>query len=90
MSNGERTEFRIQTIISGLQLVALMIGIATVFTSIGKRDQQVSDTVENLDELQSIVHELVKTQVAGVTKDGEHDRILAELRTRIYQLEQRQ
>lgn len=88
MSNGERTEFRVQTIINGLQLIVLLIGVATVFTSIGKRDQQISDTVSNLTELQDIVQELVKAQVAGVTKDGEHDRVLLELRQRIYRLEE--
>lgn len=88
MSNSERSEFRVQTIINGLQLIVLLIGVATVFTSIGKRDQQITDTVSNLDELQSIVQELVKAQVSSVTKDGEHDRVLGELRQRIYRLEE--
>ena len=89
MNDKEKKEFRLQTIIHSLQLVVLMVGVATIFTNIGKRDQQISDTVESLDELQGIVHDLVKAQVAGATKDSEHDRVLGELRNRIYQLEQR-
>lgn len=88
MSSSTRHEFRLQTILNGLQLIVLLIGVATVFTSIGKRDQQITNTVTNLTELQKIVQELVKAQVAVVTKDGEHDRVLTDLRQRIYRLEE--
>lgn len=87
MNDKEQKEFRLQTIIHSLQLVVLLVGVATIFTNIGKRDQQISDTVENLGELQSIVHDLVKSQVAGATKDGEHDRVLQDLNQRVYRLE---
>ncbi len=87
MNDKEQKEFRLQTIIHSLQLVVLLVGVATIFTNIGKRDQQISDTVESLGELQSIVHDLVKSQVAGATKDGEHDRVLQDLNQRVYRLE---
>jgi len=87
MNDKEQKEFRLQTIIHSLQLVVLLVGVATIFTNIGKRDQQITDTVENLGELQSIVHDLVKSQVAGATKDGEHDRVLQDLNQRVYRLE---
>jgi hypothetical protein len=87
MNDKEHKEFRLQTIIHSLQLIVLLVGVATIFTTIGKRDQQISDTAESLGELQSIVHELVKSQVAGATKDAEHDRILENLNQRIYRLE---
>lgn len=87
MNDKEQKEFRLQTIIHSLQLVVLLVGVATIFTNIGKRDQQISDTVVSLGELQSIVHDLVKSQVAGATKDGEHDRVLQDLNQRVYRLE---
>tara|TARA_Y100001937_G_C6885724_1_gene226741 strand:+ start:114 stop:383 length:270 start_codon:yes stop_codon:yes gene_type:complete len=84
------TEFHIQTLLHGLQVVILLLGVAAVFTTIGKKDQIITSTAQNMAELESIVHDLVKTQVAGVTKDVEHDRVLIELKGRIYRLEQGQ
>tara|TARA_R100000005_G_C4924925_1_gene156507 strand:+ start:527 stop:799 length:273 start_codon:yes stop_codon:yes gene_type:complete len=89
MSKLDGKDGRLQTIIGTMQLVVLILGVAAIFMGIGQRDQTVTTTVENLDELQGIVHDLVKAQVAGATKDSEHDRVLGELRNRIYQLEQR-
>jgi hypothetical protein len=79
---------QIQTIIGFLQLVTLLIGVASVFSTLGKRDQVITHTSENLSEMSGIVQELVKAQVQGATKDNEHDRVLDDLRFRIYNLEQ--
>jgi hypothetical protein len=87
MNNPER-QFHIQTVVSSLQLLVLVIGVATVFTSIGKRDQVITHTSDNLSEIKGIVQELVKSQVEGATKDNEHDRVLEDLRIRVYRLEQ--
>ena len=88
MTKAVRAEFHIQTLLHGLQVVILLLGVAAVFTTIGKKDQVITTTTTNLAELESIVHDLVKSQVAGATKDGEHDRVLVELKSRIYRLEQ--
>lgn len=76
-----------QTLIQGLQLVILVIGVAAVFTTIGKKEQIITQTSINLLELESIVQDLVKAQVYSVTKDNEHERTLIELKDRIYRLE---
>ena len=80
----------VQTVISFLQLVTLLIGIAIVFAAVGKKDQVITHTSENLSEIRGIVQDLVKAQVQGATKDNEHDRVLDDLRRRIYNLEQQQ
>jgi hypothetical protein len=87
MTNSERTEFHIQTVLHGLQALMLIIGVATVFMAIGRKDQQIESTESNLNQLQTIVQDLVKAQVEGMTKDSEHDRVLVELKQRIYRLE---
>lgn len=66
----------------------LIIGVATVFMTIGRKDHQLETTESNLSQLQTIVQDLVKAQVEGVTKDSEHERVLEELKQRIYRLEQ--
>tara|TARA_R110000824_G_scaffold118964_1_gene272726 strand:- start:908 stop:1177 length:270 start_codon:yes stop_codon:yes gene_type:complete len=88
MGTLEKGQIKIQTIINGLQLLVLIIGVAAIFMSIGRRDQQLDTAVVDLKELSSIIHDLVKAQVVSVTKDGEHDRILSDLSIRIYALEQ--
>ena len=90
MSMATKTEFHVQTILHSLQLVMLIVGVATVFMAIGRKDQQIEMTESNLNQLQTIVQDLVKAQVEGVTKDSEHDRVLSELKQRIYRLEQSQ
>jgi hypothetical protein len=87
MTNSERTEFHIQTVLHGLQALMLVVGVATVFMAVGRKDQQIESTESNLNQLQTIVQDLVKAQVEGVTKDSEHDRVLVELKQRIYRLE---
>jgi hypothetical protein len=87
MTNSERAEFHIQTVLHGLQALMLIVGVATVFMAVGRKDQQIESTESNLNQLQTIVQDLVKAQVEGVTKDSEHDRVLVELKQRIYRLE---
>jgi len=87
MTNSERTEFHIQTVLHGLQALMLIVGVATVFMAVGRKDQQIESTESNLNQLQTIVQDLVKAQVEGMTKDSEHDRVLVELKQRIYRLE---
>jgi hypothetical protein len=87
MTNSERTEFHVQTVLHGLQALMLIIGVATVFMAIGRKDHQIESTESNLNQLGTIVQDLVKAQVEGMTKDSEHDRVLVELKQRIYRLE---
>ena len=88
MTDPDRKEFHVQTVLNFLQLVVLIFGVASIFMSIGRKDQVVANNAENLTKIENIVHELVKSQVSGATKDGEHDRVLVDLRSRIYALEQ--
>lgn len=81
-------QIQFQSLIGCLQLVTLLIGVASVFSALGQRDQVITHTSENLSEMSGIVQELVKSQVQGATKDNEHDRVLDDLRIRIYNLEQ--
>jgi len=80
-------DLNMQTLIQGLQLVILVIGVAAVFTTVGKKEQIITQTSINLIELESIVQDLVKAQVYSATKASEHERTLVELKERIYRLE---
>lgn len=81
------SQIKLQTVIGAVQLLVLVLGVAAVFMTIGEKGQILNSNREGLQELQSIVQELVKSQVAGAGKDSEHDRILDDLRSRINRLE---
>jgi chaperonin cofactor prefoldin len=87
VSADESKQLKTQTIINFLQLVVLIVTVAAVFMSLGRRDEQLNSATRNLNELEKIVLDLVKSQVAGVTKDSEHDRVLSDLKVRINRLE---
>ena len=87
MTTPEIAQLKTQTIINLLQLIVLVITVATVFMSLGRRDEQLKSATRNLGELENIAQDLVKSQVAGVTKDAEHDRVLDDLKDRVYRLE---
>ena len=88
-TSNQESHIRLQTIISSVQLLVLVIGVASVFMAIGQKDGQLKNNSQDLVELQDIVHELVKSQVAGATKDSEHDRVLVDLQGRVNRLETR-
>jgi len=87
MSEGSETQIKFQTIIGAVQLIVLVLGVAAIFTTIGQKGQILSSNREGLHELQDIVQDLVKAQVAGAAKDSEHDRVLDDLKSRINRLE---
>ena len=78
---------RFQTLIQALTLFTLLVGTASVFVMIGRRDATIQHSQERVNELWDITQELVKSQVLSVANDGDHERQLDELKARVYKLE---
>ena len=78
---------RFQTLIQALTLFTLLVGTASVFVMIGRRDATIEHSQERVNELWDITQELVKSQVLSVANDGDHERQLDELKARVYKLE---
>ena len=78
---------RFQTLIQALTFLTLLIGTASVFVMIGRRDATIEQSQTRVNELWDITQELVKSQVLGVANDGDHERQLNELKVRITRLE---
>ena len=76
-----------QSVVSTLQLAVLVVGVGSVFMSLGRKDEQINTTINNLNQMEGIVQDLLKSQVEGASKDSEHDRILEDLKERIGHLE---
>jgi hypothetical protein len=78
---------RFQTLIQALTLFTLLVGTASVFVMIGRRDATIEHSQQRVNELWDITQELVKSQVLSVANDGDHERQLDELKARVYKLE---
>ena len=76
-----------QLIASWAQFVAMAVGIATILMHMGRKEQQLTTTVEQVKELGSIVTELAKAQVSFSLTDKITDERLKELSGRLDRLE---
>lgn len=76
-----------QLIASWAQFVAMCIGIGTILVYMGKKDQQLATTTEQVKELSSIVSDLAKANIGLTMKDQQTDDRLRELAARLDRLE---
>lgn len=77
-------------IISSLQLVALIGGIAAGFVYMGRRDAMIDYSMRDLETLKSIVQDLTKAQVVSVSNDSFYSTTLVEIKSRLTKLEDKQ
>lgn len=83
----EQTKQSSQLVATWASFAALCIGTGAVLMSLGKKDQQLATTTEQVKELSSIVSELAKAQVGLAMKDAHVDDRLRELASRLDRLE---
>ncbi len=78
-----------QLIASWAQFVAMCIGIGTILIYMGRKDQQLATTTEQVKELSNIVSDLTKAQVGFTVSDKQTEDRLRELAARLERLEGR-
>jgi hypothetical protein len=83
----EDSKNKSQLIASWAQFVAICIGIGTVLLNMGRKDQQLATTSEQVKELSSIVSDLAKAQVGFTLTDQQTSERLRELAARLDRLE---
>tara|TARA_Y100001937_G_scaffold86907_1_gene117558 strand:+ start:1229 stop:1492 length:264 start_codon:yes stop_codon:yes gene_type:complete len=83
--NSDRETLKIA--IQFLQLGTLVLGVAGVFLTIGKRDAALDVNTQEIQSLRDIASDLVKTSIEATTTNREQDRSLADLRNRLLALE---
>jgi len=82
----EESKRNSQLVASWAQFVAICIGIGTVLIYMGRKDQQLATTSEQVKELSSIVSDLAKAQVGFTLTDQTAER-LRDLAARLDRLE---
>lgn len=76
-----------QNIWPAIQTIVLTATAASIFLSIGRRDQEIQNNSAHIGELREISHDLVKSQVLSEANDSNHAGVLADLKRRIERLE---
>ena len=76
----------VQTVIQFLQLGTLVIGVAGLFLTVGRKDARLESNTTEIAELRDIASDLVKASIESTTTNREQDRRLDDLRNRLARL----
>ena len=87
MSSSDK-EKTMTTLISTLQLIALVVGFGSVALKLGQRDHAVETLEYSVQDLKQITTDLVKTQLTNMATDRVQDERIDQLWNRLEQLGQ--
>jgi len=82
-------KINISLVVSSLQLVVMLIGIAGLFVTIGKKDAAIENTISDMTELKAIIQDLLKAQITVVSNDATHNAILSSTQKEIQEIKRR-
>lgn len=82
-------KINISLVVSSLQLVVMLIGIAGLFVTIGRKDAAIENTISDMTELKAIVQDLLKAQITVVSNDATHSAILNSTQKEIQEIKRR-
>ena len=85
----EQSKGTLSQVVGVLQLIALIIGVAGMFTFIGKRDQQLTEVTTDLDKLAAAVNDLAKAQASSAVNDAMHNKELVDIQRRLNEVERK-
>jgi len=77
----------VTVILQAMQLITLVVGVATIFMTVGRKDERLAQNTNEIAELRDIASDLVKTSIEATTTNRDQDRSLDDLRTRLARLE---
>jgi|TARA_R100000458_G_C8276299_1_gene251562 hypothetical protein len=83
----EHKQQTVSVVLQALQLITLLIGVASVFLMVGRKDAQITSNSGEIGELRDIAMDLVRTSVEATSTNRNQDRQLDELRSRLMTLE---
>jgi len=87
--NSDQHRETLKIVVQFLQLGTLVLGVAGMFLTIGRRDATLDVNTAEIQQLRDIASDLVKTSIQTTTTNREQDRRLEELRDRLDALERR-
>jgi len=83
----EQSRSTMSQVVQVLQLIALIIGVAGMFTVVGKRDQMLTEVGTDLNKLAEVVNDLAKAQASSAMNDAVMKKELEDISRRLNNLE---
>jgi hypothetical protein len=77
----------ITVVVQFLQLATLVIGVAGLFLTVGRKDARLETNTKEIGDLRDIASDLVRASVESTSTNRDQDRQLDDLRARIARLE---
>lgn len=85
--NGE-TKTNLQVVVQWLQLITLVVGVAGLFLTVGRKDAKLDANTVEIGQLRDIATDLVRATVESTSNNISQDRQIDDLRDRVARLEQ--
>ena len=85
----ESNKMNLGVVIQFFQLATLIIGVAGLFLTVGRKDARLEQNTIEIHELRDIASDLAKASVESTMTDRNQDRRLDEIRERLARLEDR-
>lgn len=85
MSDNQKANLGV--VIQFFQLATLIVGVAGLFLTVGRKDARLEQNTLEIAELKDIASELAKASVESTMTDREQDRRLDDLKGRLARLE---
>lgn len=70
-----------------LQILTMLIGIATLLFAFGSKTQQLDDARTDIDKLVTVVNDLARAQASAAVADATHAKTLEDIQRRLENLE---
>jgi len=70
-----------------LQIVTMLVGIATLLFAFGSKTEQLNQTRTDIDKLAVAVNDLAKAQASAAVVDALHNKTLEDIQRRLENLE---
>lgn len=81
------TDQKQTNVVGILQIVTMLVGIATLLFALGGKTEQLNQTRTDIDKLAVAVNDLAKAQASAAVNDAMHNRTLEEIQRRLENLE---
>jgi hypothetical protein len=83
----ENHKANLGVVIQFFQLATLIVGVAGLFLTVGRKDARLDQNTVEIAELKDIASELAKTSIESTMANREQDRRLDDLRDRLARME---
>lgn len=81
------SEAKTVNVVGILQIVTMLVGIATLLFAFGSKTEQLNQTRTDLDKLAVVVNDLAKAQASAAVADAMHSKTLEDIQRRLENLE---